>query len=165
MNENKIQCALWFELQSSHKLVMPNYTPPNWWENDVMAITNSGYLVEHEIKMSVADFDKDSFKEMDERCSKGWRTGERINKHKLLSIGDTRGPARFYFVVAEGIEHKIELPDWAGLKVAHIHNRRVFTTTIKKAPQLHKQKVDPTLITQALSTCYYRMWSYKKKIA
>lgn len=165
MNENKIQCALWFELQSSHKLVMPNYTPPNWWENDVMAITNSGYLVEHEIKITKSDFDKDSFKEMDERGPAGWRTGGVLNKHALLAKGDPRGPSRFYFVVAEGIEHQIELPDWAGLKVARSHNRRVFTATIKKAPQLHKQKIDPLLITKALSTCYYRMWSYKKKIA
>lgn len=165
MNENKIQCALFLDLQASHKLVMPNFSPPNWWENDILAVTNSDYWVEHEIKVSVADFKKDATKVKDERGINNWRTGRTINKHEVIASKDGRGPSRFYFVVVTGMENNITVPEWAGLKIAHPYKNRVVVTTHKKAPQLHKNKIDPKIIDGARAACYWRMWSYKKNNA
>jgi hypothetical protein len=162
ITELDIQIALWKDLQSSRDLVMPNYTPKKWFECDVMAVTKAGYFEEYEIKLSASDFKADA-----KKCAvDGYCRGKRIegkNKHLELQNKSLDGPARFWFVVSHTIVDKIEIPEWAGLKVAYNFNQngRVYLKDHKKAPKLHSSKVDGAIIEHAKSVCYWRFWNIK----
>lgn len=167
MRESDIQCALFVSLQSASTLVMPNFSPPNWWENDVLAVTKSGYWIEHEIKVTKSDFNDDSkkVKELRDRDN-GWRTGISKNKHDLLKEGANFGPNNFYFVIHEKLEGQVEIPDWAGVKIAQQGKSRVFISILKKAPRLHSEKtITQEMINSAMRSCYFRMWAYKERLA
>lgn len=106
-------------------LVLPNYTPKNWWECDVAALTAKGYLREFEIKVSHQDFTRDFLK----------RNGSE-RKHQLLADGDHRGPTQFWFVMPEELAGRIAVPPYAGLiTVVGRYLRKV-----KSAPRLHNHK-------------------------
>ena len=173
MNELSIQNALWRELQTSCSPVIPNYTPAKWWENDLFAIAKSGYWIEHEIKLTLADFKADAAKAMDVRAGLHlWRTGEQERKHDLLAAKSERGPNRFFYVVPESLADKIELPAWAGLKIIHRcdlpehgtppAHTKVCTTTRTKAPLLHKAKISNDIIEHARGVCYWRFWNLRR---
>jgi hypothetical protein len=164
-----IQISLWNDLRTSRDLVMPNYTPVNWFECDLMSVTKAGYLEEHEIKLSVSDFNADRQKNSYER----WKmdAGELVkygglNKHQALASGYEYGPSRFWFVIAAKLENKVVIPDCAGLKVARIsnYNSRVFLEEMKKAPKLHSHKVDNKVVEHAKSVCYWRYWNTKTDV-
>lgn len=178
MNSTQIQKALWQELRVPNQLVMPNYTPRNWWECDVMAVTKAGYWSEYEIKISVSDFKADAKKEA--RNSTRWDSKQRKfvdvgtrSKHQALSMASEHGPSFFWFVVPASIEAKIEVPLWAGLKVAEVreaytHDRtgtqypELVSLTIKKdAPRLHRHKLDSQIIEHARGVCYWRYWNLR----
>lgn len=157
-----IQLALWRDLQSANQLVMPNYTPKDWWECDVMSVTKAGFWTEFEIKLSVQDFRADRKKER--RKSTGVE-----NKH--LALAQRIGcPNNFYYVVPSSIADKVVIPEWAGLMTAkwgeqdeyHDYSNVLFTSVRKKAPRLHLQKLNPEVLEHARGVCYWRMWSLKK---
>ena len=174
MNELAIQNALWRDLQTSASLVVPNYTPNRWWENDLFVVTKSGYWVEHEIKLSLADFRADAAKAKDVRVGPlWWRDPKQERKHDLLADRSERGPNRFFYVVPEELSDKIELPPWAGLKVVHrwrLHEEddrtppahgRVHISIKVKAPLLHKQPINQDIADHARSVCYWRFWNLR----
>lgn len=175
MNELAIQNALWRELQTSCSLVMPNYTPARWWENDLFAVTKSGYWIEHEIKLTLSDFKADAGKAKDVRVGPlWWRDPKQERKHDLLAEKSERGPNRFFYVVPEALADQIELPPWAGLKVIHrcdlpehedkhkpAHGK-VFTTTRVRAPLLHKGKINSDIAEHARGVCYWRFWNLRR---
>lgn len=169
ITELDIQIALWKDLQSSRDLVMPNYTPIKWFECDVMAVTKAGYLEEYEIKLSTSDFKADAKKESRGKYKyidgKFVELGKR-NKHQELQNKSIDGPSKFWFVVTDKIIDKIEVPEWAGLKVASISNYsgEVYLKEIKKAPKLHTNKVDSKIREHAKSVCYWRYWNIKTDI-
>lgn len=157
-----IQIALWNELRTSRELIMHNYTPRKWFECDVMAVTKAGYLEEYEIKLSASDFKADT-----KKCFRdGYLRGERIggkNKHQELQNKSPDGPSRFWFVVSHNIVDKIEIPEWAGLKVAYNFNKKgnLYLKELKKAPKLHTNKIDDKIVEHAKSVCYWRYWNTK----
>lgn len=161
-----IQIALWNELRSSRDLIMPNYTPRNWFECDVMAVTKAGYLEEYEIKLSASDFKADTKKESRGKWTYITNKFEEIgkkNKHKELQNKSPDGPSRFWFVVSHNIVDKIEIPEWAGLKVAYNFNKNgnLYLKELKKAPKLHTNKIDDKIVEHAKSVCYWRYWNTK----
>ena len=164
VTEISVQTALWWDLRSSCRIVMPNYSPSKWWENDIFSITKAGYWTEYEIKMTVSDFRADSKKVREEstfwsRTAKDLVTIPAKNKHDLLASKSTDGPSRFYFVVSEKIVDKIECPEWAGLKIAKESYGRVYVVDHKKAPKLHNTKIDPAIEEHIKDACYWRYWN------
>lgn len=162
MTAKDIQRRLLFE-KFAASTVMPNFTPINWFECDVMEITKAGYFTEYEIKISRSDFKADALKNK--------RTGFRFdgatwvdvpgeNKHKRLAQADPKGPSRFWFVVPVGLITLDEVPGWAGLVVAvptGEHSRfRAHLRIEKEAPKLHRVKADPKIIEQMMKAGYYR---------
>jgi outer membrane autotransporter protein len=65
---------------------MPNYTPKNWFECDVMAVTKAGYLEEYEIKLSASDFKADSKKCFREGYLRGSDNGVAYNVGLDLAV-------------------------------------------------------------------------------
>lgn len=145
-------------------LVLPNYTPgvgaDGWcWECDVFELTGTGLFIEHEIKLSVSDFKRDTQK-------RHWRGGE--TKHQRLERGDARGPSRFYFVTPVGmlaLEHhplldsRPVLPRWAGLiELEEVDSMLLPVPEIRKrAPLLHRARFKGST-ESCHRTAYYRMY-------
>lgn len=141
---------------------MPRYTPIDWWECDVMELTESGYFREYEVKLSVADFWADA-KKKQEIHQRPMGTPPLVqNKHEQLAAGSTKGPTEFSFVAPIGIITRTDLPLWAGL--IELHDRgdgwrpadRWRCETVVKAPRIHRAKANPAIRGHALSSCYYR---------
>jgi len=146
-----IQNRLFETLQrKGHEIICPNYTPAHWFESDVFSITSAGYSVEHEIKLTVQDFERDALK------------GDG-SKHRRLAAGDPHGPKYFWFVVPEGMETKITVPEWAGLKMAVVYGRSIRTRIAKKAPALHSVKVDSKVLDHVRGIFYWRFWNLRRK--
>jgi hypothetical protein len=164
MNEVAIQNRLWFDLQKSFHVAMPGYTPAGWWENDFYGVTKAGYWVEYEIKTSAADFRADS-KKSQRRWSKDAGTTE-VNKHDLLAARSPLGPSRFFFVIPEALESKVVIPEWAGLiVVTQKAGGRLFTKERKAAPKLHRNKVEASEFAKIKTTCYWRFWNLRTRMA
>ena len=169
MNEKSIQNRLFHDLASAHSPAIPNYTPAGWFECDLFSVTKAGYFHEHEIKLSVADFRKDT-----DKAGSVWRYDEqtrtfgnirKATKHSRLEFADTAGPCHFWYVMPQSVADKVEIPPFAGLKVCIYHKGHDFVgiKIVKPAPRLHSVAVDPKIIRHAFSVCYWRFW--KERIA
>ncbi len=143
--------------------MLPNYTPRRWWECDVFELTNAGYFVEYEIKMTVSDYRRDAKKEQVPFATWGSMHGKTpprgTRKHDLLEQGSPLGPCRFHFVTPPGLLKVEELPEWAGLlEMYHVSLYNIWRpSVIRKAPQLHNTKFSDEDAAHARGICYYRM--------
>lgn len=143
--------------------MLPNYTPRRWWECDVFELTAAGYFVEYEIKVSIADFRRDSEKARQPFAWWDYQRGRAappgVKKHELLASGSTLGPCRFYFVTPPGLLENETLPSWAGhLEMHHNPLYNIWQPrTVVKAPQLHSEKFPEDRAAHARGICYYRM--------
>ncbi len=174
MSERKItaidiQQALYRNYFSNSNIMMPNYCPPKWWECDFFHTTKSDFWVEHEIKLSVSDFKADAKKYKDGRWTYDESTQKFIkpdtkNKHQELENKSLDGPSRFYFTIPIHLESKIEVPEWAGLKVAGIRHGRVYVLEKKAAPKLHNKKIDEKVYDNIRKACYYRYWNLRNDV-
>lgn len=132
--------------------MLPNYTPCNWFESDVFEISKSGYMVEWEIKLSIADFRKDVEKN-DTYTARG-------KKHDRLAARDPLGPSRFYYVAPKDMISRDLLPSWAGLwevTLTGYKDHPVLMGEVVPAPRLHKEKVSQVVKDHALGVCYWRL--------
>jgi len=132
--------------------VLPNYTPHHWFECDVFEVTAAGFFREYEVKLTVADFKADTKKE---------RLG--CKKHELLARRDTDGPRQFYYVTPARLLQPEMVPEWAGLielddrGPTHAAPWRYKERMVKKAPALHRQKVQESTLKAAQGVIYYRL--------
>jgi hypothetical protein len=140
--------------QRKHKFICPNYTPAKWWECDVFSVTEAGLMVEHEIKVTVADFRADAKKGLPQ-----WKGSEK--KHDRLAARDPLGPSRFYYATPEGLITAEDCPEWAGL--VFISPTRVNPYEVKPAPILHREKVAPAVLDHVKGIFYWRYWNLRLK--
>jgi len=170
MNERQIQDVLWTTLNMrGHNFICPNYTPRHWFECDLFSVTKAGFMVEHEIKLTLSDFKADAAKERptkaiwnEEMRRFEWPT---INKHAQLASGFTKGPSRFFYVVPAGLIKLSDVPDWAGLVYVFgfFGERRLRTEIAKPAPKLHTAVVDPEVIKHVSGIFYWRFWNFRQR--
>jgi len=127
------------------------------WESDFFILQRqSGYSYEIEVKISRSDFFKDKSKKEKHMIL---RTGKRIKKtrdenndrHDTLVDHDFR-PNKFFYCVPEDMVQPHEVPDYAGLM--YVDN--VGVSTIKKAPFLHRNKLEYRTI---LCDKFYAYWN------
>lgn len=168
MTENDVVLTI---IRERHKrgTCMPRYTPNKWWEADTWEITDSFFSIEYEVKLTRADFKKDAFK-ADEPPKYHWRSetpewGPHLSKHVRLQMGDPNGPSQFYFVTPQGMLTAADIPHWAGWATVSRRNQyykppfHLDLHIEKKAPRLHKEKVDEKAV-RAIHKCgYYRFHS------
>jgi hypothetical protein len=162
LTEARIADALYLDQRAASRLIAPCFTPPDWHECDVMAVTRAGYFVEFEIKRSLADFRADARKSDSEPAGRG-RRGVGRRKHDRLAAGDPAGPTRFWYVVPAGLIAPEQTPAWAGLRYAqrygNARGRGVRLWTVKPAPRLHSRRVDPEAFERLVFTrLYHRYW-------
>lgn len=162
MTAREITIALYWKLHASSDVMLPRYTPFNWWECDMWRLTKNGYVDEYEIKTSVSDFKADAKKTADrrerfDRETKQWITVSARNKHNLLAT-TIEGPNRFWFVIDERIHNLVEIPDYAGLIVARKHGHYLHVE--KAAPVRHRIKWSGDRM-DVLKTFYYRFWTHE----
>jgi hypothetical protein len=138
---------------------MPNFTPRGWWECDVCAVTVAGKFVEYEIKLSLADLRADARKHHRRFIHrKGKYKTAAVYKHNQLRAGATHGPALFYYVVTP--ELTAHVPQWAG--VYEIRGRHVHL--VRRAPQLHRHRVERSFVTLMRESAEYRFWRERKNV-
>lgn len=152
LNEREVIKLIIFWLPAGY-IYMPRFTPSEWWENDLCAVTKTGFWVEFEVKLSRQDFLRDKAKAVDKW--QGWDKPRRVeNKHDLMGTTD-RGPCRFYYVVAEGVATIEDMPAWAGLLVVRQEGTRRWIEEVKKAPRRHERK-DADVIHGMFRAAWYR---------
>ena len=138
-SEKQIQRSLFYDLnERSVPIIVPNISY-SWlyWEADLISISKAGYMSEFEIKISKSDFLKD------------------FKKRKHISL--TRPPfnhriPNYFWYVAPLDAIPICIPSYAGLKLVKInkYNNNLHIEDIKKAPLLHKIKVEKRVRLQCL---------------
>lgn len=173
MTERTIQNELWNHYSRGNvKLACPNYTPADWFECDLFAITRSDLGVEYEIKVTRKDFKDDSKKTTKGRWCKavsGWSRDTGMSKHDLLASKTTKGPNRFYYVVPENLITPEEIPKWAGLlyirfvPATEYRKERYYIFEEIKAPLLHKEKVQTSVVDHLRGVFYWRYWNLRTK--
>lgn len=165
INERGVQLALWRDLCSNVALAVPNFTPLNWWECDMWSLSKSGYWSEYEIKLTVADFNKDREKREQplgrwDRHTKSYsKVPERV-KHDLLASGSVDGPSRFWYLLPESVLSKVTVPPWAGVREIVHWKGRTGLRIRQMAPQLHRQKCSEQIIATVKTAFFYRFWTH-----
>jgi hypothetical protein len=159
LTEQKAIMRLFSMLRSSSDLIIPRFTPRNWWECDVWRLTKSGYIDEFEIKLSLSDFKADSLKAQTGRYHYDPEARKLVekaarNKHDLLA-NSLEGPNRFWFVLPSDLADKVTVPEWAGLMALSSWGG---VNTVKQAPKRHRKKWDGDRAA-ILQTFYYRYWN------
>lgn len=168
ITERSIQNGLMVDIRSRIRCACPNFTPAHWWECDLWAVTKAGYVVEYEVKLSLADFTADARKSQMMRVrNEDGSSWETRNKHAMLAAG-TCVPSRFFYVVPKELRETIEprLPEWAGLITAQDWPSHSWSPCrqVKPAPRLHKGKVSDGEVQRAMVSMYYRYWESVKTI-
>lgn len=130
---------------ASPKYVLNNLYVYNW-ESDFLAITNSWYAYEIEVKISVSDFKNDFNKS---------------KKHLLLSSGKAKYiPNYFYYAVPDGMISPNDVPAYAGLIC--IKGKEMYIQ--KAAPKINKDKMDLRIFgSKLMDKFYYNMKTWEKR--
>lgn len=136
---------------SGYDIVIPNFYYHKSYEMDICQITNSGIVVEFEIKVSRSDYFKD--------FEKGKVSFSNHNKHTLIRDG-LLPCNRFYFVVPDEMIKPDEVPAYAGL--IYYNEKRDSLTRIRVAKILHRNRnIDYKMIANHLS---WRLGYLKKQL-
>jgi hypothetical protein len=141
----------------SPKWVINNLYVYNW-ESDYLAITRSMYAYEVEVKISLADYNKDFEKQEKHQVMQGWFE---VRKQALYETGDWvryGRPNYFYYCVPDGLVDPKDIPPYAGLAYVCGRNLR----KVKDAPILHRDKFDPEAYKMA-DKFYYNWWNERRK--
>lgn len=113
-------------LSGTNNMVLYNtFVHPSPWECDVLAISDSYFMTEYEIKVSVSDYRADFRKEAYLKA-KHWGSINKVRKHDYYQHGppyelDEKWtppiPRRFFFVFPEGMIDPSEVPPLYGVMV------------------------------------------------
>ena len=96
MNASEVELAVVRMIDPRRCLIVPRVSWMFPWESDLIQVSNSGYLTEYEIKVSIADMRR-------EQAKMRWQKHE--NPHPLSSLGQfPRRIRRYYLAVPEEIE-------------------------------------------------------------
>ncbi len=179
-NEKHIQNALHaWRTERGHPFIAPNVTMPSG-EMDLISISKSGFVYEHEIKISRADFKAD-FKHKEEKHV--WMQDAKklkgecvrhIEYQKRWGRNPNAAPLHcanyFIYVCPENLIKVEEIPVYAGLCYwqPSSQNYQGFwrfgrVTVIKEPPRLHREKVTPPLMGKLATSMMYRYWNYRLK--
>lgn len=145
-----MQKAFYRATYQRYELVAPNiYLGDCSGEMDLLAIRRSGYIDEIEIKVSKPDFKADFNKTV-------WCPEEHkyILKHRSIKE-NTRLCNYFSFLLPEALSGNCEIPEYAGLFIYHANG---IVREEKRAPLLHRRKIDTELKYSIGRKMTYRYW-------
>ncbi len=168
MSSERILTAAIMRDRWERNFVLPNFTPPGWWECDVFEVTKSGYFREYEVKLTLADFRRDRDKAQVRGAYEFGKPRSSVLKRDMLAAGDVAGPVEFYYVTPAGLLDGVELPKWAGWLQAYENGAghwRVMSQPKAEAPRLHRETASAKVTAYARETCYWRMHRLMKGLA
>lgn len=160
----EIQAAIYqLRIRNGHAEIMPNFTPYNWFECDVLSFTSAGYMHEYEIKVSRSDFKADFKKETRIRNPK-WARGSSEEplfldkrKHHLLEARCLDSPNYFWFVTPENLLDIGDIPEYAGwMEVYPSLRGGTVTQILRPAPKLHSTKPSSKIRDRIKENSFYR---------
>ena len=169
MTEAQIQNEVWRDRHTAAQIIMPNFTPRDWWECDIWLVTKAGYVQEYEIKLTASDYAADFGKatkrgrlvHSDKQGSK-WHTTT-IKKHDRLAQAHETAPKTFSYLMPMDLAEACTVPDYAGLIGLTKRGRWIGFTEIKKAPIINDAKVSDRDLNKARTACYFRMWNDRRR--
>lgn len=158
MIERDIQRALFWRHRSNAQIMLPNYTPPGWCECDTFHVTNAGYGVECEIKVTLGDFKADFRKTGKHRVLSGAQDSLRPD-NRFCKYPPCR-PSRFFYAVPERLVSLCDVPDYAGLIYLRFADGWSYPrlTIVRSAPRLVGEKVPTSVIETMRQHTYHRFW-------
>lgn len=125
MNTKEIQQLIAKQqVNKGHNIVIENLSHFFPAEIDVLSVTSAGFSYEFEVKISRADYKKDS---------------EKVFKHSLYSRGAVQMPNYFSYVCPPGLIKGHEIPNYSGL--LYVQPDGVIKEIIKP-PLIHNVKQD-----------------------
>lgn len=136
----QIQGILMQSLYANHPVMCPNFSGAHYDESDVLAISNTHYVKEYEIKISRSDFKAD-FK----------KVAKHSRYKKRMNTAWPKTPNKFFYVCPENLISVDEIPEYAGLIYIVTNpysypSGQLTTHTVKEAPYLHKDKAELKVI-------------------
>lgn len=147
MTEHEIQMRLYLKI-SGCSWMAPSIFLFNGFESDFIAVTNSGYIREYEIKLSLSDFYNDSRKS----------DGDGKTKYGLLESGKLS--TEFTYVFPEGLIPYDKIPLWAGI----IEVTKSFNFNyIRQPKRLNKTKITEGQIKTICLSLHYRYWELQRR--
>lgn len=163
MNERMIQNAL-FQFRVDHAVVVPN-VQMSWGESDLLSITRSGFICDHEIKISRSDFKAD-FGVSKARL----HSITKALKHDALSMAASSRkaiPNYFIYVAPFEILTVHDIPPYAGLLVWHPSTWRTVPfgriELVKKPPRLHDGKIEQSLMLKLARSLMHKYWHHRQE--
>jgi hypothetical protein len=158
MTERSVQNLFFRRRGQRYSTVMPNCTPPCWYECDLLAITKAGYMYEFEIKLTRSDYRADAKKGALPLYCRPFRQDTRT-KHEQLADHDRNGPVRFWFIVPANLVSVDELPDWAGLLYLCGSPSWPSFEDVRSAPRLHNNRMSEDMKDSIRQNLYWRYWN------
>lgn len=151
MNEGRIQDYLYQWLEKRGQLfITPNVKLYGDNEADLVSVSRNKMITEYEIKISIADFNRD-FK-------------DKSLKHAFLRGGNTfktYTPNYFYFMFPESIyRDDLEIPFYSGLIVIGNSGK---AKVVKKAKRIHTLLASERDINYLSRGLMYRYWGMRLK--
>lgn len=148
VESKNIEASLVMHLyEKQHSPITTHFTGYGLSECDVISISKSNYIYEHEVKISRSDFKADFKKEKHKLMTERKSIKERLIKENNQMVRDIwyLTSNYFYFVVPDGLISIEEIPEYAGL--IYVSENLEFNI-IKKAPLIHKEKASSRFIRQ-----------------
>lgn len=185
MTEREIQFRLYrWRAKQHHRYIVPNSEAFGGFDTDLCSVTNRGYAIDHEIKVSRADFRAeiraatfvfDSTLGVPFRKAFGSTNHTKYRKHEALKraakeadiqtrlgFGQRTTMANyFYFVCPAGLIKHGEVPAHCGLiwYLSESAKRTHCFTVIKEAPLLHKHVVTEDTKAKLSRSLEFRFWN------
>lgn len=156
--EKQVQNALYnLRDRNSHRLIVPN-TEVCYGKTDLVSVSASGLIYDHEIKLSYDDYLADF---------KNKRTKHFYLKNhfdKSMKHGNYC-PNYFYFVTPTGLIAKgTFFPRYAGLMTFTKVNNTLVFNLVRKAPLLHSVKINDTQRKFLERGLMLRYWKLRKSL-
>lgn len=166
LTEHSIQTALAHDLaQKRHNLIVPNFHVYNYWEADLVSVTDAGYLHEYEIKVDRADLKRElgAIDGSVKQRSVNKHLRHRYMRERFEKSGIVKCANAFWFVLPFRVRDGFELPDYAGIIMVSLTNSKLWPIRFRverRAPRLHSDKIDDDLrdkLHRGLGFRYWRM--------
>jgi hypothetical protein len=133
------------------------------WEADIVVVTRAFFTHEFEIKLSRQDYLSDSKKEKHDHIQRYIKGERKFNKSGKYGDyqWDVLKPANyFWYACPKGMVDKTEVPEYAGLV---LFDERWRLDVVKKAPRLHRDKLDVKDLIQLCRSMTHKFWNQRIK--
>lgn len=160
MKAKDLQLLFYRTQQTRYEEIIPNAYAKDWAECDILAIRQSGFVDEIEIKVSRSDFKADFEKTVwlpsaHPMCCAANRN--KPNKHQVIE--SALSPINyFWFLVPDGLVAVDEVPSYAGLMYAKECRGQMFISVAKQPKRLHTNKCGIEFRYHAARKLQFRYW-------